>query len=72
MPIRVRVRLESRERGEDLEALAPLNTGFTSDSLDIHLPIDAAGSLELWPPPPNSVLETLDTAGDRDPELLHT
>jgi hypothetical protein len=59
----VRVRLESRRNGKSLEAPALLNTGFTSDSLDIHLPIPAAEALGLWPPPPSAVLETLDTAG---------
>jgi hypothetical protein len=63
LPVNVRVRLESRRNGKSLEAPALLNTGFTSDSLDIHLPIPAAEALGLWPPPPNAVLETLDTAG---------
>lgn len=63
MPVKVRARLESLRNNESLEALALLNTGFTSETPDIHLPLPAAEPLGLWPPPPNAVLETLDTAG---------
>lgn len=38
LPVKVRVRLESLRRHESLEASALLNTGFNSETLDIHLP----------------------------------
>jgi len=57
----LRVRLKTSKRS--VEGIALLNTGFTTDTLDIHIPYLTARDLELWPPPPNAVLETLDTAG---------
>ena len=63
MPVRVRVRI--RRLGSSLETVRPalLNTGFTSDELDIHLPRDVSKELGLWPPPREASLETIDTAG---------
>lgn len=63
MPVRVRVKLESVKSGNSVENIALLNTGFTSDELDVHIPKDVAEKLDLWPPPPGSSLEVLDTAG---------
>ncbi|PCN50152.1 hypothetical protein B6U99_06000 [Candidatus Geothermarchaeota archaeon ex4572_27] len=54
------MRLESSKGG--VETIAPLNTGFTTDTLDIYVPHLIAEDLGLWPPP-NAVLEALDTAG---------
>ncbi|HEW94014.1 MAG TPA: hypothetical protein ENF47_04865 [Thermoprotei archaeon] len=61
MPVRLRVRLEANDKKIDNVAL--LNTGFTTDTLDIHIPYLTAKDLGLWPPPSNAVLEALDTAG---------
>ena len=63
MPVRVRVKLESLRSNNSLVVSALLNTGFTSDELDIHLPRDVAEKLNLWPPPNDASLEVLDTAG---------
>ncbi len=63
MPVRVRVELKSTRSNRSLTTSALLNTGFTTDELDIHLPRNIAENLGLWPPPSNSSLETLDTAG---------
>ncbi len=63
MPVRVRVRLEALKSDRSLSTVALLNTGFTSEELDIHLPRGLAEELGLWPPPRGSVLETLETAG---------
>ncbi len=63
LPVRVRVRLESTRSSNSVETIAFLNTGFTSDTLDIHIPLDIAEKLKLWPPPSNAVLESLDTSG---------
>ncbi|MBS7611802.1 hypothetical protein KEJ27_06300 [Candidatus Bathyarchaeota archaeon] len=63
MPVRVSVRIENVIKGIVLTAPALLNTGFTTESLDVHLPCRVAEALELWPPPVDAILETLDTAG---------
>jgi len=42
---------------------ALLNTGFTSDELDIYIPRPVAEELGLWPPPEGAALEILETAG---------
>ena len=63
MPIRIRVKLKSLRSKQCLIVPALLNTGFTTDELDIHIPKNIAEELGLWPPPANSSLEVLDTAG---------
>jgi len=63
LPVRVRVRLRSLGSGSVVVVSALLNTGFTSDELDIHVPRGLAEKLGLWPPPGNASLEVLDTAG---------
>jgi len=63
LPVRVRVKLESMVNSKSLVTPALLNTGFTTDELDILIPREIAEKLGLWPPPPNAVLEVLDTAG---------
>ena len=63
MPVRVRVKLESLRNNEVQVVSALLNTGFTSNELDIHIPRGLAEKLGLWPPPRNAMLEVLDTAG---------
>jgi len=57
------VKLESLRSNNSLVVSALLNTGFTSDELDIHLPRGVAEKLNLWPPPNDASLEVLDTAG---------
>lgn len=59
--MRVRVKLESSYKS--IENIALLNTGFTTETLDIHIPRKVAEELKLWPPPSNAILETLDTPG---------
>jgi len=63
LPIRVKVRLRSLRSNRSVLVPALLNTGFTSDELDIHIPKNIASELGLWPPPENSSLEVLNTAG---------
>lgn len=55
------MRLEAGNRS--IDEIALLNTGFTTDTLDIHIPYKVAKVLGLWPPPSDAILETLDTAG---------
>ena len=50
MPVRVRVRLKSLRNNRSIIVPALLNTGFTSNVLDIHVPRDIAEKLGLWPP----------------------
>ena len=63
LPVRVRVKLRSLRNDSSVLVPALLNTGFTSNELDIHVPKDIASKLGLWPPPKNSSLEVLNTAG---------
>ncbi|MEM2893083.1 MAG: hypothetical protein QW486_02935 [Candidatus Bathyarchaeia archaeon] len=63
LPVKVRVRLESLRNSEGIEAPALLNTGFTSETLNIHISLFRLEPLGLWPLPPNAALETLDRAG---------
>jgi len=57
------VKLKSLRNNKSILVPTLLNTGFTSDELDIHIPRDIAIKLGLWPPPDNSSLEILNTAG---------
>lgn len=63
LPVRVKIRIKSLEGGLEEVAPALLNTGFTSDKLDILIPRGIAEKLGLWPPPKGSTIELLDTAG---------
>ena len=45
----MRVRLRSLRNGSVVIVSALLNTGFTSDELDIHVPRGLAEKLGLWP-----------------------
>ena len=51
LPVRVKVRLRSLRNNSSVLVPALLNTGFTSNELDIHVPKDIASRLGLWPPP---------------------
>ncbi|MCL7389888.1 MAG: hypothetical protein LZ172_07885 [Thaumarchaeota archaeon] len=63
MPVRVRVKIEEVRGSGVIYSEALLNTGFTSEELDIHIPRELARELGLWPPPRDASLEILDTAG---------
>ena len=63
MPVRVKVFIESILSNKRINTLALLNTGFTSEELDVHIPKNLAEKLSLWPPPQNSILEIMDTVG---------
>jgi len=47
VPIKVKVELTSLRSGKTTYAPTLLNTGFTSDELDIHIPRDLAEKLGL-------------------------
>jgi len=49
--MRVRVYLRSLRSNKHTVVPAPLNTGFTSDELNIYIPRGIARELGLWSPP---------------------
>ncbi len=61
MGVRVRIRIRSRDKSLRLPAL--LNSGFESDEPDIAIPVNVAESLRLYPPPSDSEVEEISTAG---------
>ena len=61
MPVRVKVEIKSK--GRQITTTALLNTGFTTPEPEVLLPKKLAEKLNLWPPPENSILESINTAG---------
>ncbi len=57
------MRLKSLRSSRVVETSALLNTGFTSNELDVHIPQSIAIELGLWPPPSDSMLEVISTPG---------
>jgi len=58
LPVRVRVKLRSLRNDSSVLVPALLNTVFTSDELDIHVPKDIASELGLWPPPKKLIIRS--------------
>lgn len=63
MAVRIRIRVRASGSGEILTSPALINTGFETDTPQLLLPIKAAEGLKLWPPPRQSHVVTLGTAG---------
>lgn len=63
MPLRVRIEIRSRHGSSKLEAIALVNTGFTSETPDLAIPVAIAEKLGLWPPPGEALSITLETGG---------
>ncbi len=61
MAVRVRIRLRSGSSEADVVAL--VNTGFETEGPQLLVPVALARRLGLWPPPPDSYLVELGTAG---------
>jgi len=61
MPVRVRLAVKSHRNNAELEVIALVNTGFTSDAPDIALPVPIAERLGLWPAPEGSVYIAVET-----------
>lgn len=60
----VRVRVKIKYKGELLETVALVNTGFETPNPQILLPVKAAEKLGLWPDlPGDALVEIYDTAG---------
>ncbi|MCC6062726.1 MAG: hypothetical protein LM581_07190, partial [Desulfurococcales archaeon] len=63
MAVRVRIRIKPRSGGKIEEIVALVNSGFETEKPQILMPIPLARRLDLWPPPPDSYLVELGTAG---------
>jgi hypothetical protein len=63
MAVRVRIRIKPRSGGKIEEVVALVNSGFETEKPQILMPIPLARRLDLWPPPPDSYLVELGTAG---------
>ena len=65
LPVRVRVRIKSLQRGLEVVAPALLSTGFTSDELDILIPRGLAEGLVYGPLPGGRVWSSSILLGER-------
>jgi len=63
VPVRVRLRVRCRLSGREIETVALVNSGFTTERPQLLIPRRLAAELDLWPPPPDAVLVELSTAG---------
>jgi hypothetical protein len=63
LAVRVRIRARSRRSGRVEDVVALVNSGFETEKPQILMPIALAKRLDLWPPPLDSYLVELGTAG---------
>ena len=63
MPVRIRLAISSISSGIELVVKALVNTGFTSETPDIAIPISIAERLGLWPKPREVLSVSLETGG---------
>ncbi|RLG82813.1 MAG: hypothetical protein DRO39_09160 [Thermoprotei archaeon] len=63
MPVRLRIAIRSRLSGKELLVKALVNTGFTSDTPDIAVPVPLAEALGLWPIPREAISVSMETGG---------
>ncbi|MEZ0289806.1 MAG: hypothetical protein ABWJ42_01795 [Sulfolobales archaeon] len=63
MAVRIRIKIRSRRSGSEREVSALVNSGFETERPQILVPVALARDLGLWPPPPDSYLVELATAG---------
>ncbi|MEM1643999.1 MAG: hypothetical protein QW369_05520 [Desulfurococcaceae archaeon] len=63
MAVRVRIRVKSRESPSYIEASALVNSGFETEKPQLLIPLALARQLNLWPPPLDSYIVELGTAG---------
>lgn len=63
MPVRVRVLVRSRSSGRELACPALVNTGFTSDTPDLAVPLGLAERLGFWPLRGEALSVSLETGG---------
>lgn len=63
MPVRVRLEIRSRDGSRRVLETALINTGFTSNSPDLALPVAIAERLGLWPAPHEAISVSVETGG---------
>ncbi len=63
MPVRVKLKIKSKLSNTEVETSALVNSGFTTDRPQLIVPRRLAIQLGLWPPPPESFMVELGTAG---------
>jgi len=59
----VRVPIKVKVRGRLLETVALANSGYEAETPQLLVPVEAARLFGLWPPGPDAVETTFDTAG---------
>jgi len=59
--VRLEIRLREGEGGVTVKAL--VNTGFTSETPDLAIPVSLAERLGLWPKPRGAISVSLETGG---------
>jgi len=64
LPLRVKLLVKAKHSGRDVTVKALVNTGFTTESPDIAIPVSTAEQLNLWPKPgQESIKVSLETGG---------
>lgn len=63
MAVRVRLKVRSKESGEEVETIALVNSGFETPTAQLLVPIGFARRLRLYPPPQDVRIVELGTAG---------
>jgi len=61
--LRVKLRIKARRSDKTIETSALANSGFETEKPQLLIPLGLARELDLWPPPPDSELIELGTAG---------
>lgn len=59
----VRLRLRLRRGQVEIEVVALINSGYEADTPQLLLPVGVARQLGLWPPGPDAIETTFETAG---------
>jgi len=64
LPLRVKLLVKAKHSGRDVTVKALVNTGFTTESPDIAIPVSTAEQLNLWPKPGQEAIKvSLETGG---------
>jgi predicted aspartyl protease len=64
LPLRVKLLIKAKHSGRDATVKALVNTGFTTETPDIAIPVSTAEQLNLWPIPSQETIKvSLETGG---------
>jgi len=63
LPVRVKLLIRSRFSRKEVIVPALVNTGFTTETPDLALPLRVAEELGLWPQPKEALRVSLETGG---------